>query len=265
MRAQELLSRVSRNHRFITACVLVCLSFGGFADVVVGNGRVESEGRSLPSFRSIQCSGSGTLRVHKGSQKVVISADSNILPFVTTSVSGGELRIGLKPMTMIMKASKMQFDVTLPDLSGIDLSGSGETSIDAFKGESFDAKMSGSGSLRASLDYKELSYHSSGSGSLDATIIAGRMNIDFSGSGELKLRGAAESVDIGISGSGSIAGRDFVVNELEIDVSGSSDIEIQAKKSIKSRVSGSGSIRYWGNPTIDQHTSGSGRIERAGD
>jgi hypothetical protein len=261
----QLSSRVHFNRRSIVACVFACLSFAAFADIVFGNGQVKNEERNLPAFSSIHCSGSATLRVHKGPRKLVISADSNILPYITTNVSGSELTIGMKPFTTIMKASEMQFDVTLPEFTGIDMSGSGNAIIDAFKGTSFTATISGSGSMKASLDYKDVSYHASGSGSLDATVIASRFKIECSGSGGIKLRGAAERADVHISGSGSIAARDFTVNALDIGSSGSSDVEIKVKESIKADKSGSGSIRYWGNPRIDQHVSGSGSLEKAGD
>jgi hypothetical protein len=71
-------------------------------EAVRGNGNVVTEARSLADFSSIIVEGQGSLRVHKGEQGLLIVADSNLHDYIETSVSGTELRIGIKPFTSIV-------------------------------------------------------------------------------------------------------------------------------------------------------------------
>jgi hypothetical protein len=235
------------------------------ADIVFGNGRVQTERRTVPAFTSISVAGSGTLRVHRGGQRVEIVADSNVLPYITTTVSGGELKIGFKPFTSITNAAKMQFDITLPNLASISVSGSGDAYVDAFRGESFAGVVSGSGGIKADLDYKAVSLHCSGSGGFDAAVKAQRLDLRCTGSGDAFLKGSVSNAEIAITGSGTLGARTLAVDEARIVISGSGKAEIRAAKSLDMVISGSGDVRYWGNPSVSQRTSGSGRVSKAGD
>ena len=180
-------------------------------------------------------------------------------------MSGSELTIGFKPLTSIMGSRKMQFEITLPELTGIRLSGSGEAYVDAFKGDSFTGIVSGSGNVKvADLDYSGVSLTTSGSGGFEAKVKAERLDLRCSGSGGVSLTGSAARGEIAVSGSGKIGARDFAVNEARIAVSGSGNVEIKANKNLDATLSGSGSIRYWGGPSVSQRISGSGRISKAG-
>jgi hypothetical protein len=245
--------------------MLAAAALGAYADVVVGNGKVETERRNVPAFSSISVGGSGTLRVHRGTRKVEITSDSNILPYVTTTVEGGELKIGFKPFTSIMKSTKQEFDITLPDFTGLRLSGSGDAYIDAFSGDTFSATVSGSGGVKAELDYTTVALNASGSGGFDANVKADKFDLRCTGSGSAFLRGSSSRAAITISGSADVGGRDFAANDARVVISGSGNVDIRTAKSLDASLSGSGRIRYWGNPSISQRVSGSGSISKAGD
>ncbi len=251
--------------RSILACFLSLLAVGAFADMVSGNGKVETERRSVPAFSSISVGGSGTLRVHRGARKLEIACDSNVLPYITTVVSGGELRIGLKPFTSLGNVTKMEFDVTIPELEGVSLSGSGNAYIDAFKGNSFEGALSGSGGIKAELEYRTVALKLSGSGGFDASVKAGRFDLVCSGSGGAYIKGKAEGAAIALSGSAELGARDFAASDAKIVASGSSRMEIRAARSLDVTLSGSGELRYWGNPSVSTRVSGSGRVSKAGD
>jgi uncharacterized protein (AIM24 family) len=257
--------RFRLNPRSVLASLLAFLSFGAFAEIVIGNGKIETQSRELPAFGAINVGGSATLKVHRGAQKVEISCDSNILPYITTTVSDGELTIGFKPLASMMGSTTMQFEITLPELVGIRLSGSGQAYVDAFKGDSFSSAISGSGSIKAtSLDYSKATLAFSGSGRFDVKVKAERFDMRCSGSSAGLLSGSAGRGEIVVSGSGRIDARDFAVNEARIAVSGSGNVEIRALSSLDVSMSGSGSVKYWGSPSVSQRTSGSGRIMKAG-
>lgn len=236
----------------------------GIFGIVTGNGDVENESRELSGFSSVSLSGIGTLRVHSGAFKVEIISDANILPYITTKVVGSELRIGMKPGIRAYRPTKLEYDVTLPDLEGIGLSGSGAVHIDEFSGDNFRATISGSGSLDGELAYEKARLGVSGSGSYALSGDFGSLEADISGAGSGVFSGSAETCLMVISGSGSVSGKDFAIGSLKATISGSGNIEARVKERLQASVSGSGGISYWGTPTVDSHTSGSGHIRGLG-
>lgn len=251
--------------KIILSIVMAALVAVAYADIIVGNGRVETESRKVAAFSSISLNGSGTLRVHRGSLKVEITSDSNILPYITATVSGDELRIGVEPFNSIMSATKLQFDVSLPELRGVGVAGSGNVYVDAFKGEAFRANVAGSGGIKADLAYRTVELNCTGSGGFDADVTAGKLDLRCTGSGDAYIRGSADRAEFWISGSGALGARDFSVDEASVAVSGSGKAEIKAVKSLDISISGSGNIEYWGNPSLTRRMSGSGRLSKVGD
>jgi hypothetical protein len=250
---------------FVISAMLGFSVLGVSANVVIGNGKIETERRSVPAFKSVALSGSGTLRVHKGESKVEVTCDSNILPYITTAVSNGELVIGFKPALILRNPSKIQFDVTLPDLRGMRIAGSGDAFVDSFSGDSFSAEISGSGNLKAELEYGTVSLGVSGSGGVDAVVKTRTFDLRCAGSGDAKISGSADSAGIEVAGSGSLQGADFAAIDARVRVSGSGRVDLRAKKSLNAALMGSGSLHYWGDPSITQSVMGSGSIKKAGD
>lgn len=238
---------------------------GASADIVFGNGDVQIEQRTVASFSSISVAGSGTLRVHKGGQKVSLKSDSNVLPYITTEVVDGQLRIGFKPFTSLTGTTKLEYEITMPSLRGIGIAGSGEAYVDAFKGETFKADIAGSGAMKADLDYGSIQLNCMGSGGFDAKVKADRLDLRVSGSGDVFIQGSADRAEVRLSGSSSLGAKNFAVGDAKVAVTGSGSVEIKVAKSLDIAISGSGSLKYWGNPVISQRVSGSGQISKGGE
>jgi Protein of unknown function (DUF2807). len=234
--------------------------------VVRGNGTVSSEQRSVGAFTSVTVSGAGKLYVHKGAQAVAITADSNLLPYITTSVSGSTLTIGVEPFTNIVSASELRYDVTLPDLSGVSISGACDASMEAFQGSSFSGSISGAGSMSAaSLSYGTIRLSSTGAGSFTAAVAADSLGLEVSGSGGASLSGTAASASISISGAGGVSAKGLSVDSASVTITGTGSAELRVAKSLSATVSGVGSVRYWGSPGVSQRVTGIGSVAKAGD
>jgi hypothetical protein len=233
--------------------------------ILFGNGEVATEERFVTAFKAIILRGFGSLRVHRGEQRIEISCDSNILPFISTAVSGGELRIGLKPLAWALRTSGLDIDVTLPELSGLGVSGSGSASVDAFSGEGFLGSVSGSGTVSAVLDYARATFVVSGSAGLSGVVAASGLELRSSGSGAVTLVGSTEHAVLKLSGSASVSAKDFGAAEADVDMSGSGRVELRAAKILRARLSGSSELRYWGDPSVASRLSGSGRIKGLGE
>jgi hypothetical protein len=68
-------------------------------------------------------------------------------------------------------------------------------------------------------------------------------------------------VEADISGSGEVYARRLDAQRAVVRVSGSGEVEVTAKESVKINISGSGDVSVWGDPEDrDRSVSGSGEI-----
>lgn len=192
---------------------------------VVGSGHVASEARTVRDFDEVALSGSGTLSiVQTGEESLTIQADDNILPLLTSEVSGRRLTLGTRPNTSFTTRNPIVYRLTVRELRGLTVSGSG------------DATATG--------------------------ITTPAMSVRISGSGDVTLSGSAQQLEVSVTGSGAYHGADFASRTADVSVSGSGDARVNASERLEARVSGSGSVAYSGNPAVSRRVSGSGSVRQ---
>jgi hypothetical protein len=209
---------------------------------------VVKETRNVKGFTKISYGISGNLKVKIGPEfSVVLEGEKGDLEEVITDVSDGRLRIRMENWRFNFN-EKVNAYVTLPELTGLNVSGSGKAEI-----------------LDPVKDADNLSLSVSGSGKLVASqVVVDNLNCSISGSGDVSVAsGNADRGDISISGSGSYAGGEFEIDNLDISVSGSGSSFCKVGDSLKASISGSGNVTYKGNPKVDARVSGSGHVRSA--
>jgi hypothetical protein len=105
----------------------------------------------------------------------------------------------------------------------------------------------------------------SGSGKLN---IAGNFpaqdlfRLTISGSSKVTVKDTfvADEVNVNISGSGDADLEKIQGKRGEAKISGSGDVRVNIQNSLKARISGSGKIYYTGNAQVDSEISGSGKV-----
>lgn len=247
------------------------------------------ETRNVPTFKKIAFRVPGKLYIKQGNtQKVEIEASREVLKQIETEVEGSRLNIGREEKWNSwkwMKDETITVYVTVKDLEGLSVSGSGDAIGETpFITGDIDLNVSGSGSLKIEVQASgEVEADVSGSGELNVkgkgnafdSDVSGsgrvvmNMNIrndvsfEISGSGKIQAQGNADVVKTSISGSGKVLGADLQVNRCDVRISGSGDVEISVKDQLDANISGSGSVSYRGNPgKINSHSSGSGRVSK---
>ncbi len=209
-----------------------------------GNGIPESEVRHVPAFSSVVSEGNFDIRVTHGvDYKVLVNAESNLLPYIETTVKAGALRIDTEGIYKLQNQLPVEILITTPFIREIIQSGSGNITAGSFAGESF-------------------SFIVSGSGNVEAMINAVTIEAVLSGSGNILITGIARDAKITVSGSGTVDSRDLAVRNCQAGVSGSGDVWIDVDQFLKAVISGSGSVYYYGSPEIEMVVSGSGSVIR---
>jgi hypothetical protein len=224
---------------FISAIILIVASAG------TAYGQSGSrETRDLKGFTKVNFGVSGNLYINFGPEfKVVLEGDKKYLDEIITEVSGNRLVIK-KENWRFHFDEKVDVYVTMPEIEGLGVSGSGKAEIkDAVKSDGLNLSVSGSGKLYA---------HELSVSNLDCSI---------SGSGDIILdNGTASKTEVSVSGSGNFSGESVKIGTANIHISGSGNCTCNVTESLVASVSGSGNVTYEGNPRVDAHVSGSGKV-----
>jgi hypothetical protein len=203
---------------------LACSTITISPNTVTGSGHVISETRNVSGFDSLALEGSGNVSVAFGSnESVVVQADDNIIPLITTTVQNSSLVIRTKNNTNITTRSGIRISVTMKTIRGISLKGSGDINVDGLTGSD--------------------------------------VVVELPGSGNITITGTANSVDISLPGSGNILCEGLEARDVKITLNGSGNITAYASESLDATLRGSGTIRYFGNPSqVNKSIIGSGTI-----
>jgi hypothetical protein len=217
----------------------------GGTTTVVGSGHVKSEQRHVSSFNQVTLSGVGRLTITQGnSDALTVKSDENLLPYLTSSVSGTTLDLGVKSGVSIQSADPIDFLVTMKQLHGLTISGSGSAQAANISGPALMVSVTGSGAVVLN------------------NLVVSALTATVSGSGVIRVTGTAQSQDITISGSGNFDGGGFATKSATVDISGSGNATVQVSETLTATVTGSGNVVYIGSPKVTQHVSGSGSVSQ---
>ena len=207
------------------AAIMACAG----CSVTVGSGPVRTETRQVSGFSVVRLSGQGDVRIVRGStESLEISAQENLLPQLTSEVSGGTLTLGTKDGTTITTTEPITYAVGVRDLQGLELSGSGTMTAAGLSGAA--------------------------------------LRVEISGSGEVRVDGTVDRQDVEVSGSGSYTATSLASKEATVRISGSGAADLAVSSLLDVDVSGSGSVAYSvaysGDAKVTQSVSGSGSVSR---
>jgi hypothetical protein len=189
---------------------------------ITGSGISKTETREVESFDKIDVSGVGKVVVRFGpEQSLKVTADDDLLEYISTNVNNGKLRIRLTESLNVV--SKIQYDIVVNNLTSLGLSGATSFDIEGLDGDEFTLDLSGATSGSAS--------------------------------------GTVQHLKVGISGAGSANLSELQSATADVNLSGASSAEVFASESFNGSVSGVGKIDVYGSPDdVRESTSGVGKI-----
>ena len=210
----------------------------------------QKETRNVSTFSEVALRIPAKLYIKQGSvQSVEITAKQSTLEEIITEVKGRTLNIKFPNKSIFwknFKPGKIEIHITVPEIDGLSVSGSGDILAKEIKSRIIDLAVSGSGDIVIDdLKTKRVAAAISGSGNIT-----------------IKNGGVADELTVTISGSGDVNAEGFEASDVSIRISGSGDCSVTSNGVIKGRVSGSGDVKYKGNPSIDFSVAGSGRIKK---
>ena len=190
------------------------------------------ERRPLKGFERIQLMGSLDVKYAQAdSFSVRVSAPSDVLPKVSTTVENNTLKVGMKHGTSIINlgvnTANIRVYVTSPDFLGISLMGSGDfMSLSPLDTDTLSIDLKGSGDIY----FKD--------------VICDRVNASLVGSGDVKVdRMRTQQAQLDVVGSGDMEMSFDNSGVVDAQVKGSGDINLKGTvRKVNSQVRGSGDI-----------------------
>jgi hypothetical protein len=204
---------------------------------IKGSGKIVTQEKTLGSFTKITNSSSIDTIINYGSEaKVIVSADNNVIEFISLKVTDNTLFVDLKGLNYIN--THMKVTITIPTIKSITNERSSDIICSGFS------------------NLTDLSIINEGSGDIELSGKSVNLDITNEGSGDMKLSGKSVNLDIANEGSGDIRASNLEADNCNISNTGSGDLEVFCSSSLNVKNSGSGDFSYKGPAIVGKLVAG---------
>lgn len=215
-----------------------------------GGGPTVSKNYSVSNFQVIEVAGPYNVEVRTGANpSVSAQGGEKLLERTVVEVDGDKLVIRPEHDHSFFNFGwghhgKATFTVTVPQLSGAIIAGSGDIHIDKIAAQNFEGTVAGSGGLDVgSMEVQQLKLAIAGSGGVKAG--AGKTQsakYDIAGSGDIEASAVqAQDLKVSIAGSGGVKAHSS--GTADVSIMGSGDVDVTGGAKCNVSKSGSGSVR----------------------
>jgi hypothetical protein len=212
-------------------------------------GPTVSRNYQISNFQQIEVAGPYDVEVRTGANASVSARGSEkLLERTIVEVKGDKLVIHPEKNRGFMNFGwshhgKARFTVTVPQLSGATIAGSGDIHVDKVQGNSFEGVVAGSGGINvAALNVQQLKLAIAGSGGVKGAGKARSAKYDIAGSGDVDAgQIQTQSVDVSIAGSGSVKAN--ASSTAAVSIMGSGDVDVTGGAKCSISKAGSGDVR----------------------
>lgn len=189
--------------------------------------------RDLENFNKIKVSSAVNIKLIPGdnAHASISGVPEQYIENVKTEVVDGVLKIYVSGK--VKAANDMAIAVTFSSLNSIEVSGA--STIKSAEAISTDT----------------LTIQTSGASVLDLEINAQKVGLITSGASEVKLKGFTKDFNATLSGASDLKARTFEANQVTINASGASDVDVYAAQEINGGTSGASDIQVFGNPPVN--------------
>jgi hypothetical protein len=214
-----------------------------------GGGATVSKNYSIGNFQQIEVAGPYDVEVRTGANPSVSgTGGERLLERTVVEVEGDKLVIHPENNHGFFhwgwsRHGKAHFTVTVPQLSGATIAGSGGIKVDKITGNAFAGEIAGSGGLEL------------------ASVEVQSLKLSIGGSGDVKARaGHAKTADYEIAGSGGIDAGGIAAEQAKVSIAGSGSVRANATATADVDVMGSGDVNVTGGAKCNISKAGSGDV-----
>lgn len=189
---------------------------------IKGDGLITTTNHPIADFSTLEVAGAYQIRWSSGKPALTITTDQNLIPLITTSVSGNTLHIDWKE--------------NLRPTKGITIIVSSASLADVL--------LNGAVSLTASnLSGRDLKLESNGASSIT-------------------VEGSVTNLEANLSGATKLNGASLQSQTAKVSLNGASYADVTVTETLNASISGAGVLTYAGNPkSVEKKVGGVGRIQ----
>ncbi len=182
------------------------------------------ESREVHGFTGVELASFGNLQIEQtGTESLTIEAAADVLPKLTSEVSGGVLRLGVAPGTTVKTTKPVVYHLTVADLNAIAVAGAGAVTA--------------------------------------SNLRADRLAVEIGGAGRITVAGTVDSQVVTISGTGNYDGEELQSATADVTVDGAAKAVVRVSTRLNATVDGVGSVQYIGNPQVSRKINGVGSVK----
>lgn len=189
---------------------------------IKGDGSITTTNRPIAEFSALEANGAYQIQWSPGKPALTIRTDQNLLPLITTSISGDSLHIdwteSLRPtkgITIIISSASLS-----------------------------DLQLNGAHSVTAS--------NLSGQG----------LKLEANGASSIIVDGSVTNLEADLSGATKLNGITLRAQTAKVSLNGACYADVSVTETLKASISGVGVLTYGGNPkTVEKDVGGVGRIQ----
>jgi hypothetical protein len=186
-----------------------------------GDGMITTTNRPIADFSALEVSGAYQIQWSSGKPALTISTDQNLLPLITTTVSGDSLHIDSKENLRPTKGIKII--ISSASLTIVQLNGA--VSVTA-------SNLSGRG-----------------------------LKLEANGASSILVDGSLTNLEANLSGASTLNGTSLRAQTARISLNGACNADVTATETLNASISGTGVITYGGNPkSVEKTVGGVGTI-----
>lgn len=220
---------------------------GSFSDpgAVAGSGRLTTRTIDLSGVTSVVAEANFVVHLRTGrSAQAAVTMDDNLTDRVAATVTGGQLRLGIKPGMSVRNAT-LSADVTVGQLDRLATAGASRVMLDP------------------TLTSPALYLNIAGTSAITGPVMAGRVQATVSGAGTLALSGNVAQLSFSAAGASQLPLADLTVRYLDATLSGASHATVTVTDTLAVQAAGASVLRYRGDPSVTRsQTSGMSSIVR---
>jgi hypothetical protein len=218
-------------------------------DGQMGDAGVQAQGAgtartyAVDGFEKVELAGSDDVDVRVGPAfSVRAEGPAAVLDQLRIDRDGDTIEIGRRENAPRVDG-KARVIVTMPNIAGAVLAGSGTMRVDRVSGDKANVEIAGSGNLMlGQIAVQQMAVEIAGSGTLRAGGTVRTLDVDIAGSGNVDAGGLlASSADVSIAGSGNV--RATVNGDAKVSIMGSGDVDLGAGARCQTEKMGSGNVR----------------------
>lgn len=251
-------------------CLIAIFSFGCdvVRDMIVleGSGKIETLTEEFVGFNRVEASHAFEIEINQGDEySVEIRADEEFVDYLEITKRGNTLDLDLKEgFSYSFVDGVMEASITMPELVLVRLSGASGAEVDGFDSNGrFNAELSGDSTLTGNMGAGSIVLDLSGSSDLSGAYTSSNADLKASGASHIKLSGSGQDVRIDASGDSTVDLVEFVSEDTTVEVSGASEVVINANGTVDVSASGASKVRQVGGGKFGNiESSGVSSIDR---